>query len=320
MDLKDIGEFGLIEALKKYAVTGAETVIGIGDDAAVLTSPREGMLTLLTTDMLVEGVHFDLSKANPYQVGWKAIGCSLSDIAAMGGLPRAAVVSLGARGDVGVEFCMELYRGINDLAKRFGCGVAGGDTVRNVGGVVISASVMGEVERERVALRSGARPGDEVWVTGRLGGSIKGRHLSFVPRVAEARFLVEHFPVGAMMDLSDGLGSDLFRMAEASGAGFHIESERIPLSPDARPNGAHLGEGADEASAIQAALYDGEDFELLFTLRPSRDEKDFAGAFSSRFDCGVSRIGTVVEPEYGITLTGPEGEKSLEEGGFSHFE
>ncbi len=319
MYLKEIGEFALIEELKKHAATGATTVVGIGDDAAVLTSPREGMLTLLTTDMLVEGVHFDLSHSNPYQVGWKAIGCSLSDIAAMGGLPRAAVVSLGAQGEISVEFCMELYRGINDLAKRFGCGVVGGDTVRHGSGVVISVSVMGEVERERVALRSGAKPGDEVWVTGRLGGSIKGRHLGFIPRIEEARFLVGNFPVGAMMDLSDGLGSDLFRMAEASGVGFHIESERIPLSPDARPQGAPWGGGADGASALRAALYDVEDFELLFALHP-HGEKDLAGAFSSRFDCGVRRIGTVVEPEHGVTITGPEGEKPLEEGGFSHFE
>lgn len=317
MNLKDIGEFGLIEELKKRAAAGAGTIVGIGDDAAVLSSPREGMLTLLTTDMLVEGVHFDLSKANPYQVGWKAIGCSLSDVAAMGGLPSAAVVSLGAPGGAGVEFCMELYRGINDLAKRFGCGVVGGDTVRHGGGVVISVSVMGEVERERVALRSGARPGDELWVTGRLGGSLKGRHLSFVPRIEEARFLVENFPIGAMMDLSDGLGSDLFRMAEASGVGFHVESQRIPISPDAHPEGAPSG--ADEASALRAALYDGEDFELLFTLHPCRDEKDLAGAFSSRFDCGTSRIGTVVETEQGIALAGPDGERPLEEGGFSHF-
>ncbi|MEJ2744224.1 MAG: thiamine-phosphate kinase [bacterium] len=271
------------------------------------------MLTLFTTDMLVEGVHFDLALANPYQVGWKAIGCSLSDIAAMGGLPRAAVVSLGAPGDVDVEFCTELYRGINNLARRFGCGVAGGDTVRHGNGVVISVSVIGEVERDKAILRSGAKPGDEVWITGRLGGSIKGRHLSFIPRIDEARFLVENFPISAMMDLSDGLGSDLFRMAKASRVGFRIEREMIPISPDAIPEGAALWDG------VAAALYDGEDFELLFTLHPSC-EKDFAGAFSSRFDCGVSRIGTVVAPENGVTLTDTKGERPLEEGGFSHFE
>ena len=313
MKLKDIGEFGLIDELKKRAFTGAETVVGIGDDAAVLVSPREGMLTLLTTDMLVEGTHFDLSRSTPYQVGWKAIGCSLSDIAAMGGLPRAAAISIGARGDVGVDFCTELYRGINDLARRFSCGVVGGDTVRSGRALVISVSVVGEVERDRVALRSGARPGDSVWVTGRLGGSLRGRHLNFTPRIEEARFLVGRFPVRAMMDLSDGLGSDLYRMAEASRVGFRIERERIPVSPDAR-------EGADEASALKGALYDGEDFELLFALQPSCREEEFTREFSSRFTCGVSRIGTVVDPGRGITLIGPEGETPLEEGGFSHFD
>jgi thiamine-monophosphate kinase len=313
MKLKDIGEFGLIEKLKKHAATGTETIIGIGDDTAVLASPHKGMLILLTTDMLVEGVHFDLSKANPHRIGWKALGCSLSDIAAMGGLPRAAVVSLGASADVSVECCMEIYRGINDLARRFNCGVVGGDTVRHNGGIVISVSVMGEVERERVALRSGARPGDTVWVTGRLGGSIKERHLSFIPRIEEARFLTEHFSIRAMMDLSDGLGSDLYRIAEASRVGFRIERERLPVNADASGD-------LEEEAAIHAALYDGEDFELLFTLPTSDNEKDFASAFSSRFDCGVSRIGTVMEPEHGVTLIGPEGERPLREGGFSHFE
>ena len=313
MKLKDIGEFGLIEELKKRAFAGAETVVGIGDDAAVLTSPRKGMLTLLTTDMLVEGTHFDLRRSTPYQVGWKSLGCSLSDIAAMGGLPRAAVVSLGVRGDVGVEFCTELYRGINDLAGRFGCGIVGGDTVRSGQALVISVAVVGEVEREMVALRSGARPGDAVWVTGCLGGSLTGKHLSFIPRIEEARFLVGHFPVKAMMDLSDGLGSDLYRMAGASRVGFRIESERIPVSPDAR-------ESADEASGLRRALYDGEDFELLFALDPSCREEEFAREFSSRFACGVSRIGAVVDPGRGITLIGPKGEKPLEEGGFSHFD
>ncbi len=313
MKLKDIGEFGLIDELKKLAFTGAETVVGIGDDAAVLVSPQKGMLTLLTTDMLVEGTHFDLSRSTPYQLGWKAIGCSLSDIAAMGGLPRAAVISIGARGDVGLEFCTELYRGINDLARRFGCGVVGGDTVRSGQALVISVSLVGEVERDKVALRSGARPGDSVWVTGRLGGSLRGRHLSFVPRIEEARFLVERFPVRAMMDLSDGIGSDLYRMAEASKVGFRIEGERIPISPDAR-------EGADEASALKGALYDGEDFELLFALHPSCKEKEFIHEFSSRFTCGVSRIGTIVDPGRGVTLVGPEGETPLVERGFSHFD
>jgi thiamine-monophosphate kinase len=313
MKLKDIGEFGLIEEIKKLAITGTETVVGIGDDAAVLTSPHEGRFTLLTTDMLVEGTHFDLSRATPYQVGWKALGCGLSDIAAMAGIPRAAVVALGARGDLPVGFVRDLYRGMGDLARRFTCGIAGGDTVRSSGGLVISVAVAGEVERERLALRSGARPGDGVWVTGRLGGSIRGKHLSFMPRIAEARFLAERFSPHAMMDLSDGLGSDLHRMAAASSVGFSIEAGRIPVDREAVGN-------VSEAEALDHALYDGEDFELLFTLGLSCAEGSVRQEFDSRFECGVAFIGTVVEQLRGVTIAGPGYERALAEGGFSHFE
>jgi len=311
--IRDIGEFGLIGEIEKLAVTGEETVVGIGDDAAVLASPRKGMLTLLTTDMLIEGTHFDLSRATPYQVGWKAIGCGLSDIAAMAGIPLAAVVSLGARADLAVSFVRDLYRGVADLARRFGCGVVGGDTVRSAAGLVLSVTVTGEVERERLALRSGARPGDGVWVTGRLGGSINGKHLSFMPRIEEARFLAERFSVRAMMDLSDGLGSDLHRMAAASGVGFRIEAENVPVDRKA------VGDVV-EATALKRAFYDGEDFELLFTLDRSCAPAEVKREFDARFECGVTRIGTVMERSHGVTVAGPGYEQPIEEGGFSHFE
>lgn len=282
--------------------------MGIGDDAAVVRSPRRGMLTLLTTDMLVEGTHFDLSRATPYQIGWKAIACSLSDIAAMGGLPTAAVVSIGAPGELGIEFCREMYRGMCALASRFTCDIVGGDTVGSRRGLVISVAVLGEVEAKMRALRSGARPGDAVWVTGMLGGSIKGKHLGFMPRIREARFLVGTFPVRAMMDLSDGLGSDIFRMAEASRVGFRIEGDRIPV--------AHEAAGR---AALRRALYDGEDFELLVVLPSSCREKGVREKFSARFDCGITMIGTVTRHAHGITIARENSETPLEEGGYSHF-
>jgi len=310
--IREIGEFGLIEEFKKLVNAGQRTLVGIGDDAAVIENPREGMLTLLTTDMLVEGTHFELGKATPYQIGWKALGCSLSDIAAMGGLHTAAVVSIGAPGELEVDIIRELYRGIHELAERFACGIVGGDTVRSSSGLVISVAVLGEVEKEKLTLRSGARPGDEVWVTGVLGGSLQGKHLTFTPRVAEARFLVENFPVKAMMDLSDGLGSDLFRMAESSNVGFHIEEERVPIDL------AAVGE-VDRETALRRALYDGEDFELLVVLPPSCREDEVAEKFSSRFDCGLAMIGTVMERDRGIMMMTGGSETALREGGFSHF-
>ncbi|MCX6354654.1 MAG: thiamine-phosphate kinase [Candidatus Aureabacteria bacterium] len=310
--ISDIGEFRLIEEFKKLVKAGQRTLVGIGDDAAVIENPRGGMLTLFTTDMLVEGTHFELGRATPYQIGWKSLGCSLSDIAAMGGLPSAAVVSIGAPGELEVEFLRELYRGIHELAERFGCGIVGGDTVRSSNGLVISVAVLGEVEKEKLTLRSGARPGDGVWVTGSLGGSIQGKHLSFTPRVAEARFLVENYPVKAMMDLSDGLGSDLFRMAESSNVAFHIEEELLPIDLMA------VGE-VDRETALTRALYDGEDFELLVVLPPSLREDEVVEKFSSRFNCGLAIIGTVVDRARGISLVRKGVETRIREGGFSHF-
>lgn len=310
--LRDIGEFALIEELKARAFAGPGTVVGIGDDAAVLEPPGAGRLLLFTTDMLVDGTHFDASTAPPYRIGWKALACSMSDIAAMGGLPRAAVVSLGAPGGLGVEFCRELYRGMDDLARRFGCGIAGGDTVGSGAGLVVSVAMVGEVERERLALRSGARTGDGLWVTGRLGGSLAGKHLSFVPRIEEARFLVERFPVTAMMDLSDGLGSDLFRMAAASGAGFRLCGERVPVDREA------IGAAGAE-TALERALYDGEDFELLVAIDSSCDDAALRRDFGGRFECGITRIGTVMGKAHGVTISTPEGQRLLREGGFSHF-
>jgi len=310
--LRDVGEFAFIEELKARAFPGPGTVLGIGDDAAVIEPPGSGRLLLFTTDMLVEGTHFDLSTATPYRIGWKALACSLSDIAAMGGLPRAAVVSLGAPGDLVVDFCRELYRGMDDLARRFDCGIVGGDTVGSGAGLIVSVAMLGEVERERLALRSGARPGDGLWVTGRLGGSLSGRHLAFVPRILEARFLVERFPVKAMMDLSDGLGSDLFRMAAASGAGFRICGERIPVDRAAAGT-------ADAETALGKALYDGEDFELLAAIDPSCDDDILRREFAARFECGITRIGTVMGKAHGVTVSMPGGERPIREGGFQHF-
>lgn len=313
MKIKDIGEFALIDSIKKLVPTGKDTVVGIGDDASVLKSSKSGMYNLFTTDILVEGRHFDLSRATPYQLGWKALGCSLSDIAAMGGIPRAAVVSIGVSGETDVDFCREIYRGMSELARRLKCGIVGGDTVGSEGGLVVSVAVLGEVEQKRLVLRSGAEPGDDVWVTGILGGSLNGKHLNFMPRVEEARFIVEHLPVKAMIDLSDGLANDLHRLASASRVGFRIDSARIPLDREA------IGE-MDEEKSVNRALYDGEDFELLLVLRQSRSVDESIKKFSSRFDCGISMIGKVVEESRGVTIAKGEKEKLLEEGGFLHFD
>jgi len=311
--ISDIGEVGLIGEIGKIIKSGGRTIVGIGDDAAVIEGPAEGMLTLITTDMLIEGVHFETSSATPYQIGWKALGCSLSDIAAMGGLPVSAVVSIGVSGETDIDFVRDIYRGISDLAGRFDCGIVGGDTVRSNKGLAISVAVVGEVEKERLARRSGAEPGDLVCVTGRLGGSSGGKHLRFTPRINEARYIVEKLPAKAMMDLSDGLGSDLFRMAEASGVGFRIDAASIPRNEE-------MMQGVDNSRALMKALYDGEDFELLVALSPSSRETEDFKEFSSHCDCALTIIGRAVEKEAGIIIIKDGTESPLAEGGYSHFE
>ena len=313
MRIKDIGEFGLIDEIRKLILSGDGVVVGIGDDAAVLTSAREGMYDLLTTDMLVEGTHFDLSQATPYQLGWKALGCALSDIAAMAGVPRVAVVSLGIQGEASVDFCRELYSGMNEVGGRFGCGIVGGDTVGSSRGLVISVAVLGEVEIASLTLRSGAEPGDGLWVTGTLGGSLGGKHLSFMPRLEEAKFIVNRLRVKAMIDLSDGLAGDLHRLAEASNVGFRVKSELIPLDRET------IGD-VDERTALHKALYDGEDFELLFAAGSSGNAAEFREEFCSRFDCGIPLIGEAVSGSRGVSIVKGETEEPLREAGFSHFD
>ena len=251
--VRDIGEFGLIARLARTLATrDASVAVGIGDDCAVLRGGDPKKFFLLTCDPVVEGIHFRRNTP-PRRVGWKAMARNLSDIAAMGGLPRWAVVSLGLRPDTPVRYVENLYAGLRDAARRFGCTIVGGDTTHVAREPFIVVTIVGEVERRRVALRSGARVGDVVFVTGKLGGSSRGKHLTFTPRVREARWLVEHFPIHAMMDVSDGLASDLQRLVEASGVGFDIAAKSVPAN-----------------GTLRAALSDGEDFELLFTVARSR--------------------------------------------------
>lgn len=250
--VQTIGEFGLIARLARRLLTrDPSVVVGLGDDCAVLECADRKNYLLLTCDPVVEAVHF-APQTPPRQVGWKAMARNLSDIAAMGGRPRWAVVSIGLRAHTPVRYVKELYDGLQTAARRFGCAVVGGDTTRVRGPMFVVVTLVGEVERQRVALRSGARVGDAVFVTGRFGGAVSsGKHLAFIPRLREARWLMEHFPIHAMLDVSDGLASDLQRLAEASGVGFDIRSASVP---------AH--------GSLRAALCEGEDYELLFTLAP----------------------------------------------------
>lgn len=253
MTLRDFGEDRLIAELTRDFSLGEKVIVGIGDDCAVI-EPRKGrsdqVWQLLKTDCVIEGVHF-FSDANPRKIGWKALARAVSDIAAMSGLPDHALVTLAVSPNEKISRLKAIYAGIKKCAEQFGVSIVGGETSRSPGPLFISITLTGSVEKSRCVLRSGGCAGDAVFVTGRLGGSIRSKHLDFIPRIAEARWLTENFRIHAMMDLSDGLGSDLPRLARASRTGFEIQPEKLPLN---------------NRCIAEQALSDGEDYELLFTI------------------------------------------------------
>lgn len=251
--LGDLGEEAVVDHLIGLIPPDSTLIAGPGDDCAVVPT-NNGLWQLLKTDCLIEGVHF-LPGTSPELVGRKAINRVISDIAAMGGEPQHALITLAVDADRTLGELDGWYRGMVEAAEVAGCSLVGGETSRlPVTGAVISVAMTGHVSPAHCVLRSGAAKGDIIAVTGRLGGSFEsGRHLSFTPRLKEARWLVEHARPGAMMDLSDGLGSDLPRLARASGKGYRVESSTIPCYPG--------------VSAEQAVM-EGEDYELLLTFSP----------------------------------------------------
>ena len=267
--MKTVGDYreeDLVQLLTRDLPAGRGVKVGIGDDSAAVLPCRAGWLRLLKTDCVIEGIHFR-REDDPVKVGWKAMARATSDIAAMGGLPRYALVTLAVPVTEEVRYLKRLYRGISSLAAEFDIGVIGGELSRSPGPRFIAVDMTGEVERAGCVTRTGGKPGDRLFVTGRLGGSLGGRHLSFVPRVREARWLTASFRIRAMIDLSDGLGSDLPRLADASGTGWVIDYGQLPL---------HRG------CTIEDAVCDGEDYELLFAIGRTEVGK-LKRAWSRRF-------------------------------------
>ncbi|MBP2651129.1 MAG: thiL [Firmicutes bacterium] len=328
MKLSELGEFGLIDLIKENAVVDPTSlVVGIGDDAAVYV-PERGKLELLTTDMLVEKVHFDLTTTSPWQLGYKAVAVNLSDIAAMGGKPCHIVVSLGLPEELPAEFVVNLYKGIKEICREFSVNLVGGDTVSSPLGLVINVTVAGEVEPARLLRRSGAKIGDLVVVTGSLGNSACGldllirrgwedyeyawplvtAHLTPRPQVAVGQNLATRGATSAN-DISDGLASEANELAKASGFGIKLYSDKIPLSPELIEGAALLGK-----RPLDYALYGGEDYQLVFTISP----KQFACLPQSLGQFIV--VGEVTEGE-GVTLVEPNGRtKMLAPGGYNHFQ
>ncbi len=316
-----IGEVELIERMRRRLAKPSSVMVGLGDDAAVVRVPplrgRGRSHLLIASDMLIEGVHF--TRATPARwIGWKALACNISDIAAMGGEPRYAVVSLGVPPSTRVNRVDELYRGLAQCAARYRMAIVGGDTVR-APCLVIDVAIIGSVLAGRAILRSGARGGDVIGVTGRLGGSLRSQHHArFTPRVKEARWLVDHAPIHAMMDLSDGLASDLWQMARASRVTLQIREAALPIARAARTC-SHRACGCRRWRGERAAyhaLMDGEDFELLFVVSPSaarRLPRALGGV-------PVTLIGRVTARGAGVTLVHPNGRiRTRIPTGFRHF-
>lgn len=289
--LQHLSEDALIERLIRLVPRDPAPAAGPGDDCAVVDPGKGRPLQLLKTDAMVEGVHF-LSDAPPRRIGWKAIARVVSDFAAMGGKPERFLVTLALPASWPLARLEGIYRGMGDCLKAFGAVLAGGETSRVPDGsaAVISIAATGSVARRRLTLRSGGRPGDLIAVTGKLGGSFAGRHLTFAPRVAEAAWLIDRLRPTAMMDLSDGVAKDLPRLAAASGCGFALDRTALPR---------HRG------CTVEQALGDGEDFELLVTLPPSRWNERAASDWRTAFPkLPLTIIGRLVPTAEGETLTG----------------
>ena len=292
-------ELEFINYISKLLKIGNKKVIkGIGDDCAVLDYTREKYL-LFSCDMIIEGTHF-LHNVPAYQIGWKSLAVSISDIAAMGGVPRYALISCGIPKSKGTRFLKEIFKGLQDIAGRFNISIIGGDT--NLSSkVIVDTTIIGDVEKELLVRRDGAKPGDLIFVTGTLGEG-RHRHLTFIPRVKEARMLVERFKINAMIDLSDGLGMDLGRIASASRVGAYIYRSLIPLP--------------DRITSIDRALYGGEDFELLFTasIKESRRIMKHIGKLP------VSLIGEMLPKDCGVMIIDENGKaRSLKTKGYRHL-
>jgi thiamine-monophosphate kinase len=279
-----MGEFDYIAWLRNRTPESPRVLVGPGDDCAVLAASFHPML--VTTDMLLEGCHLVLAEAGPRRVGRKAMAVNLSDIAAMGGKPVAAFASVGLPRGQAETIAEDLYLGLRDVADQFDTVIAGGDTNSWTGGLAIALTLLGEPGPQGPILRRGAKPGNWLFVTGPLGGSILGKHLDFTPRVREALLLQQHAKVHAMIDISDGLSADVFHLCEESGCGAVLFAASIPISDAAR----QLHDGK---TPLEHALGDGEDFELAFAV----DAADGQRLLKTQPIAGItlSHVGVFVE-------------------------
>jgi len=307
-------EFELIDRLTRSLPANSALVTGPGDDCAVLDLGVSDRMFLFKTDAVVQGVHFTGSEPAE-QVGHKALARCLSDVAAMAGTPIAALITLALPSNFDVAYLDKVYSGMDRLARRYDLAIAGGETTTNPERLLISISLLAWVARGRQVMRAGAKPGDALFVSGELGGSLAGKHLEFEPRLSEALWLAQNFTIHSMIDLSDGLAGDLPHMLTSSGVGAEVMSAAIPISSAARRAAKASGTGK---TALLAALTDGEDFDLLFTV-PSREAVRLLDAWKQQFpSTRLSCIGKISATK-GITIRDKQGVRPLTLHGYEHF-
>lgn len=339
--LHQIGEFGLIRSLRRrFGRTGRSVLRGIGDDAAIIRPPAKHLL-LVSTDLLAEGIHFDLATATFEDIGYKAAAATLSDIAAMGGVPQHMLVAVAIPVSCKSSEIERLYRGLMRACRRYGVELVGGDTSASRQGLFIGVTVTGIAEPGQALTRDGANAGDLLYVTGTLGDSLAGlnilrtrihakgeageghkrhlrylieRHLRPTPRLEEGQLLATHHLATAAIDLSDGLSGDLAHVCEESGVGAEIEIAALPLSPACRSYAA-----AHRLDPIHLALTGGEDYELLFTVSPGNRAK--MDRLAQRTRCRLSRIGTIRPKGFGLRVKHRNGSsRRLLLASYQHFQ
>lgn len=323
------GEFDLIEQMtRSVRIFSKNLRTGIGDDSAVISGP-EAYDLLLTSDLIIEKVHFDRRWFLPEQIGGKAFLGSLSDIAAMGGLPEFALVSLAVPVSVAGREAEALYQGIRKAAEQFEVTLAGGDLSRSDGGIFIDIMHLGRVEKDRAVLRSGARPGDRIFVSGTLGESALGLHALqsdrkvdgadlFIrrqrlpePRIGLGRILGTERLASAMIDLSDGLSSDLGHLCKSSGVGARVRLRDLPVSKTYQKVCMALS-----VEPMSNLLHGGEDYELLFTVRPG----DLMRLSQASLPVPVVEVGEILPASEGLSVEFPDGGYGeLSSGGYDHF-
>ncbi len=335
MRISDIGEFGLIDRIDRaLGSPGAGVVVGIGDDVAVLRGGGQNYL-LATCDIQVEGIHFLKEAITPYQLGRKAVAINLSDIASMGGWPTYILVSLALPKETEVEYVDGLYEGLREESEAAGAEIVGGNLSHSQSGIMVDIFLLGEVEPDHLLLRSGARVGDRILVTGQVGDSGAGlalllnpslsvkeeerevvlrAHFTPTPRLKEGRAIAASGMATVMIDISDGLASDLGHICERSGVGALIEAQEIPLSPATKAIAGLL-----DKDPLDFALHGGEDYQLLFTARPEKAE-ELAKIVREETGTPVSIIGQIRPSQEGMRLALANGEiVPLMPKGWDHF-